>query len=102
MGQDMLETAMGYIANLTGKAEVFKGLRAVFVSRIYVGRLTAEERAQVIAEVAARLRSRASAMILLGVDDPEAMEAEIEQEAPLPTPPENPNTPPKDKPQPGK
>jgi len=66
---------------LSGQRDKFRELRAVFTSRIYVGKLTPEERAEIINEVKEKLRSRASGMVLIGIDDPDAMQEEIDQEA---------------------
>lgn len=83
----MLECALAWAAMLVGKPGYFNDLRVNFNSRIYLGKITPEERSAVIQEVAAKLRSRESAMVLIGIDDPAAEKSLIDEETKAATPP---------------
>jgi hypothetical protein len=83
----IIETALAWAAELAGKPGYFNDLRATFDCKIYVGKITPEERAQVISEVTARLRSRQTAMVLIGIDDPAAEQSLIDEESKSATPP---------------
>jgi hypothetical protein len=81
MGLWMLETALRLAAWLMGDASQFDDLVLSFDTKIDTGRLTPAERTALLSEVERRLRSRQSAMILLGIDDPDAELRQIEQES---------------------
>lgn len=76
----LIETSLCWAAILAGKPGRFNSLRATFDSKLYLGKLTAEERTAIMAEVEKELRSKESARILLGIDDPEAEAEKIAEE----------------------
>ena len=81
-GRWVLETALALAASFAGTANPYADLRATFDCRIDSGPLAPEERAAIINEVSNEppLRSVEDAMTLLGIDDPDAMLAQIESE----------------------
>lgn len=83
----MLECGLAWAAILAGKPGYFNDLRVNYNSRIYLGKITPEERAAVISEVQAGLRSTESGMILIGIDDPAAEKSLIAAEKKAATPP---------------
>lgn len=80
LGRWLLSTALAVAANLLGKPTMFDDLVVSFDCKIDTGKLTPSERTALLEEVAKRLRSRQSAMILLGIDDPDAELRQIERE----------------------
>jgi hypothetical protein len=88
LGRWLIETALGLAAIFAGTPGRFDGLRADFACRLDTGPLSAEERAQIVAEVAAGLMSVETALTLLGHDDPDAERARIAAaRTPAPDPP---------------
>lgn len=81
-GRWVLETALALAASFAGIANPYHDLRATFDCRLDVGPLVPEERQAIILEVSndPPLRSVEDAMTLLGIDDPDAMLAQIESE----------------------
>lgn len=82
VGRWVLETALALASALAGQANPFAELRADFDCRLDPGPLTPEERQAIISEVSNEppLRSIEDAMTLLGIEDTEAMLAQIESE----------------------
>lgn len=80
-GAWMFETVLFWGAWLMGKPGRYSGLRANFVTRLYVGRLSAEERRLLMEEVKQRLRSREGYMLIVGdIPDPAEEKERIKQE----------------------
>jgi hypothetical protein len=95
-GQYLLEIALAYAAQLSGAAGKFAALRINFDCKIDTGKLTPAERSALQAEVAARLLSRESYMLIAGRQDPQAELAAIKREEamfPAPAPPVAPKPP---------
>lgn len=80
LGLWLIETALALAACLLGDPQQFADLVLSFDTKIDTGKLTADERRALLNEVEKRLRSRQSAMILLGIDDPDAELRQIELE----------------------
>jgi hypothetical protein len=76
----MVETALALIALFAGKPGLFNPLRATFDTKLFLGKLTAEERKQLLSELTARVRSRRNVMMLLGIGEPEAEMDEIDRD----------------------
>lgn len=68
----MLETLAKLGGLFTGQASRYDTLRATVQANVNTGPLTDGERAAIIEQFKEGLRSRESAMVLLGVDDPDA------------------------------
>jgi hypothetical protein len=81
-GRWVLETVLALAADLAGVPNPYVELRADFDCRLDPGPLTPEERQAIITEVSndPPLRSIEDAMTLLGIEDTEAMLAQIESE----------------------
>ena len=79
-GRWLLETALLFASALAGEAQRFAKLRPVFECRLDLGPVSAEERKVILEELKARLRDRADAMRLIGVEDPEATFRLVEAE----------------------
>lgn len=78
----LLETLAKLGAVFTGSANKYDGLRATVQANVNTGPLTDGERSAVIEQFKEGLRSRESAMVLLGVDDPDAEFVRIVSEMP--------------------
>jgi hypothetical protein len=64
---------LSLIAVFAGKPGRYASLRGVFESKMYMGKLSAEDRAAILGEVQAKLRSKSSAIVALEIsDDPDA------------------------------
>jgi hypothetical protein len=80
-GTWLTETVLNMAAVLMGKPGRFADLRANFKTRLYLGKLTAEEKQLLMTEVDKRLRSRESYQIIAGdITDPAEENARIERE----------------------
>lgn len=89
-GQYILETGLAYAAHISGAPHRFASLRINFDCKIDTGKLTPDERRALQDEVAKRLRSRESYMLITGEQDPQAALVQIKKEEaafPAPLPP---------------
>jgi hypothetical protein len=99
IGSSIMETVLSLVAAFSKRPGYFDGIRVSFDARIDPGPLSADERRVIIEEVDKGLRSVESGMQLLGISDPDAMKAKIEEERkeraktepPPPVPPPNPD-----------
>ena len=105
-GRYLIETAIHYAAQLAGTPDRYKGLRVNFDAKIDTGPMSPDERRALQDEVAKRLRSRKSYMVITGESDPDAALVDIKREEELfpkvikvsPLDPKNNPTPPPKKP----
>jgi hypothetical protein len=79
-GEWLAETVLYWASVLMNKPGRFNSLRASFDSKIDLGRLSAEERAQLLTEVEKKVLSRESYMMIVGRGDPRAEFAKIKEE----------------------
>lgn len=80
-GEWLTETPLYWAAWLMGKPGRYNDLRANFKTRLYLGKLSSDERRLLMTEVEKRLRSRESYQILAGdITDPAEENARIERE----------------------
>lgn len=77
----LLETALSLAAHFAGQSGRFTGLRAVVTCQLDAGPLHADDVRQAIDLVDARLLSRESAMVRIGIDDTDAETQRIQAEA---------------------
>jgi hypothetical protein len=85
-----IETALSMAADWAGTPGKFKDLRVNFDSKIYIGRISPDEKRVLQDEVAKKLRSRKSYMIATGTQDPEGELAQIKAEEEMLPPPAKP------------
>lgn len=78
----IVETALALAAEIIGQPGRYEGLRAVASARLDAGPVSPQELAEIRAMVEAGLWSREEGMTRSGVDDPDAMAAQIESETP--------------------
>lgn len=76
----LFELLLATAANLVKKPDMFKDIRCAVTARVSAIQLTSQERAQLVNEYNARLRSQEKTMSLLGEDDPEAERAAIDRD----------------------
>jgi hypothetical protein len=80
-GTWLVETVLYWAAILAGRAGYFSDLRANFKTRLYLGRLTPDEKRLLMTEVDKRLRSKESYQIIAGdIADPAEENARIDRE----------------------
>lgn len=76
-GRWLLETSLAMAAQLSGQPGRFKDLRAVFQANVDLGPISAEEQNTAAMLWEKRVIDRTTAMIRVGVDDPDAEEAKL-------------------------
>lgn len=76
-GRWLLETALAMGSQFTGQAGRFAGLRAAFDSQIDLGPISSEEQNTAAMLVDKGIIDRTTAMVRVGVDDPDAEEAKL-------------------------
>jgi hypothetical protein len=79
-GEWLAETVLYWASVLMNKPGRFNSLRASFDSKIDLGRLSAEERKQLLDEVEKKVLSRESYMMIVGRSDPATEFAKIKEE----------------------
>lgn len=80
LGSWLLITVLNLCANLAGTPDIFNNITVNFECRLSAGKLTPEERRQIVSEVKDGVRSMESARMLLGIYDPIAEQDKIELE----------------------
>ena len=80
VGSEVFETFLALVAYFSGQPGRYDSLRVTFSAHVDPGPLAADDRRMVIEEKEAGLRSREDSMEQIGIDDPDAMAAKIDEE----------------------